>query len=342
MWIRSPLWDGIWILSGAPLAAALLCLSTPQLYAILFFTVFADVGHSFSPVVLAWSHAGYREIMLARKRKYILLPLVIVIATVGIGGLTTAGFLYYRPDVGFLKQMRGLDNTINSPWLMVIWVYLVWNSYHFAKQNFGVLSLYRMRSGVGSRAVDKVFSFATTGTAMAIALPFSFIGWLNARYSVFICTVTAVVAVLWMLWHDIGWGWCWPRLWLIASDGAALALLWWNPLVGLAVYSVNHWLVSVGLSGAIFTRQRGSLWGHRLNGCEFPIAMMLLGCLGFLFAWPIYLANGNVVVAVITNPVVYSVRLAQGMLHLLYDRWVYRLSDRRVRGIVAKDLLRVA
>jgi hypothetical protein len=64
-WIRSPWWDGFWILSGLPVGLAALFM--PPAALLMFFTlaVFLETSHAFSPIALAWSHASFRQLILA-------------------------------------------------------------------------------------------------------------------------------------------------------------------------------------------------------------------------------------------------------------------------------------
>lgn len=89
-WIRSPLWDGFWILSGLPIGLALATQMVP-IPVLLTLFIALNSSHLLAPVVMAWSHDGFRQIMLARKVRYILIPTGIIV----LGGV----FGNYRVDV---------------------------------------------------------------------------------------------------------------------------------------------------------------------------------------------------------------------------------------------------
>jgi hypothetical protein len=56
------------------------------------------------------------------------------------------------------KQITDLSN----PFPILIWVYLIWNGYHFGVQNFGVLSLYRhKRYSARRRQIDMLLCLAS-------------------------------------------------------------------------------------------------------------------------------------------------------------------------------------
>jgi hypothetical protein len=167
--IRGPWWDGFWILSGLPVGLALLF--APPAARLAFFTlvVLLETGHSFSPIVLAWSHDGFRQLMLARPKKYILLPGAVFVAAFGVGAATSLGWTSFRTDL--THQIFHVTDWRN-PFPLVAWIYWVWNIYHFGMQNFGVLQLYR-RNSLGNRRlrlVDKYGCLAITAFGMA-ALP---------------------------------------------------------------------------------------------------------------------------------------------------------------------------
>jgi hypothetical protein len=195
-WIRSPRWDGFWILSGLPIGLALA--SLPPAMGFLFFTaaVFLETGHAFSPIVLAWSHAGLRRIAMDRWVESVAFPLLVFVGV----------FLI--------------------PIYAVFGIYYAWNIYHFGMQNFGVLSLYKRKQARSpdGRVRDGLLCLGLTAFGMG-ALPlllfdqrlsllltgvFSFSHWLtdiglSSRVSrhpwLFISIVLAMgsVGFLWMV-----------------------------------------------------------------------------------------------------------------------------------------------
>jgi hypothetical protein len=110
---------------------------------LLFFSLvpLLETGHSLSPIVLAWSHGGFRRIMVERKAKYILLPTLIFSGSALVGCLTSLGLTDYRAGPHRMFEVAGWSN----PFPIMVWVYMIWNAYHFGMQNFGVLSIYRRR-----------------------------------------------------------------------------------------------------------------------------------------------------------------------------------------------------
>ena len=123
-WIRNPLWDSAWILSGLPLGLALVCLTGPwydwpnpqhyghslPLLLVFMLVPLLETGHSLSPIALAWSHAGFRRVMLECKAKYLLLPLSVFFGSAAIGAATSFGFTSYQQGPHRMFQVTGLDN----------------------------------------------------------------------------------------------------------------------------------------------------------------------------------------------------------------------------------------
>lgn len=81
-----------------------------------------DQAHLVCPIGLAWNSPLFRDKMLREPDKYILLPLIFVLVPLGIG----AGSV-----------------TIHDPAFRALaTLYLVWNAWHFAMQNYGICAIY--------------------------------------------------------------------------------------------------------------------------------------------------------------------------------------------------------
>src|SRR5258708_34801193 len=100
-WIRGRWWEGFWILSGLPVGLVLIFM--PQQALLVFFplVVLLETGHSFSPIVLAWTHREFRRrFVLARPGKFILLPGALFGIAIGIGAITSLGWTSLVPGPG--------------------------------------------------------------------------------------------------------------------------------------------------------------------------------------------------------------------------------------------------
>ena len=321
-WIRSAAWDGFCVLSGLPIGLLLLLLSAPQLYAFACLAVLLETGHALSPIALAWMHTGFRRIMLEHKAKYILLPASIFTAAILIGGITSLGLTEYHRGTLLFVQMSSMPNWKN-PFPILMWVYMIWNAYHFGMQNFGVLTIYRIKNGIGARSSDRIFCLTMTCTAMALSFPVWFVHWHGIQWP---CIALSLTATTYMIVREIRMGLCLPRLIFILADGLGLALMWWQPLIGLAIYSLNHWLVAIGLSSHVYSSRR--YWA-------FALLMLAAGAIGFL--WLIPSSNGNLLRMI---PILVGARLGLGLTHFLYDRWLWKFGDPHVRATIGTDLFR--
>jgi hypothetical protein len=140
-----------------------------MLWAILTLGIVVDHAHLVSPIMLAWSNQGFREHMLQRPEKFVLLPVLLLMF----------GFVF------------GLEVPYGSGAFKALGaVYLIWNSYHFGMQNFGLLAL------AGRRGLGFVAACATM-LAMSV-LPLSIYGG--------VLPVLVIMAVVdWAHWlSDIG------------------------------------------------------------------------------------------------------------------------------------------
>lgn len=107
-----------------------------SLLAISVGLIVLETAHLFSPIVLAWSTRGFREHMLSRSERFLLIPGVALAAALA------------------------------SPLWVVSAVYFWWNIYHFGMQHFGVLSLWRGKQG----ALVMIACLLLTGAGMNLPL----------------------------------------------------------------------------------------------------------------------------------------------------------------------------
>jgi hypothetical protein len=100
---------------------------TTLLYGYLLVAIVLDHAHLACPITLAWSDRAYRQRMLTRPGKFILLPAFAVGMAVAIG--------------------LGSHSTREPTFRMLALTYLWWNAWHFGSQHFGVASLLGWSSG---------------------------------------------------------------------------------------------------------------------------------------------------------------------------------------------------
>jgi hypothetical protein len=191
MWIRGPAWDGAWILSGVPIGLTLVILA-PTISLTFVLMVLLEHGHTLSPMALAWNHMGFREVMQRNTTKYVVFPIVIVLATTALGAVTA---LFVDLHVGIGLTMRIYEvGDFEQPFVIMVVLYWLWNRYHFGIQNFGVLSIYRRISGSGRRATDKAYCLLVQSAVMFLIIAPRF--ELDRNVTRDICVILALVGPL--------------------------------------------------------------------------------------------------------------------------------------------------
>jgi hypothetical protein len=274
-WIRSSAYDCFWILSAPALGLLMLVplvapLPTKAITAGLLSVNFA---HALAPIALAWSHRGYRAMMLEQSSKFIGAP-ALVIGVGIVAAVTTWVFApHFRLGPMALENIR--MHNLDVP--IVLWanLYAVWNLYHAGAQNFGFLCLYRRR---GFKGRQRVIVLATC------------------------------VAVTVFLGHEAA------RLF-----GAVAATLFF-----LGLITVNHWLAAIGLAAHAHAQHvgRSPLW--------FIAGILAVG--GGL-VWAFYAA---LLSSVHVATMALCLRGSLGIWHFLQDRWIWKLSDPKVRVTIGK------
>jgi hypothetical protein len=92
----------------------------------------------------------------------------------------------------------------------------------------------------------------------------------------------------------------------------------WVGFLLIGAFPVNHWVVDIGLSSRV------SKWGWL-----FVAGVLLAGMIGFLWMAP---TSNGIMLRVI--PVLICARLGLGFVHFLYSRWVWKLSNPKVRATI--------
>jgi hypothetical protein len=137
-WIRSPWWDGFWILSGPPIGVVLMLFIPGMVLPLGIAVMVLESAHVVSPVLLAWTRPELRMIVSREWIRHIVLPMLIM-ATV-----------------------------LTAPADAVFGFYFAWNVYHFGMQNFGVMSLYLRGGSYDKRIRRSLICLAGTALFMAI------------------------------------------------------------------------------------------------------------------------------------------------------------------------------
>jgi hypothetical protein len=373
-WVRGPLWDALWMLSGLWLAPLVLWLSrgyaNPEKSPLdsLYFglTALFWIGHRLASTYVAFCTEAYRPLVRAHTTWFVVTPL-----------LVTAGCFaaFLTPD-GTLPYSRE-ERLVGFAIIDYIFV-----TYHFAAQHFGALSLYRARVGGAAqsrtRIMDHLFAMGVGGVlvfladilAGAVAYQdrwidrWQILAWLvstqnGIRSGAALVLVFATAAMLLAELHAPRPSL--PRVLYIAGVAAmvALALCPRSPFLFLVVWTSQHWILATGLASQVALSEPAPMRGivrralHFLN--ERPWAIVLLLVLSSVVLLPLFEVEANrqdatyygdrIFGAVATGlrtsslvPFLLALGFASGFVHYLLDRGVYRLSDPRVRA-AARGLL---
>jgi hypothetical protein len=112
---------------------------------ILFGAGLLGTAHLVSPVAIAWTHPDFRTITLSKPIKFIGIPAFFLVVATAVGLAGSA--LPIDNVLDFCKiSVRSVED-FQNPLIALMFIYVVWNAYHFGMQNFGVLNIYRVKCG---------------------------------------------------------------------------------------------------------------------------------------------------------------------------------------------------
>jgi len=223
----------------------------------LFFALTALfwLGHRVGSTWLAYGTTAYRPLLRAERVRFAVVP-------IGIAIVCFAAMLPPDTALPWTRAQRVMG--------LIILDYVL-NTYHFASQHFGVLSLYRVRAGrVGSgglRRLDRAYALIVGGVlvmvAQVVAGTVAFIDvwvdpWLDPAWVASGAgtlraagTALAAVAAAGMLAVEARS----PRpslpraAYVVGLAGmVAVAFHARTPFVFLVLWSAQHWIVAVGLT----------------------------------------------------------------------------------------------
>jgi hypothetical protein len=296
----------LWLLSGLPIGLVLMSSPPPVWIAFFTFAVFLEVGHALSPIVFAWTHPGYRRLIFAHPRKFVVVPGAFLAAAAAIGAATSLGWTsFVRPTQDLTGQNYAFTD-VRNPFGMMVSFYWWWNVYHFGMQNFGVLSMCRPRRS-GERRV-------------MLRLGGREIRW--PRPAAVLCLAITAFGMVIL-----------PKL----VDTPELGIVFY------CIFFVNHWIVAIGLPTRIEAATVPSRPWLRAGG--FALGVLLLGGIGFVWSAPawVWRAWGYALpahapdYALVSHvvPAVLSLRFGLSFVHFLYDRHIWKMSDPEIRALLA-------
>jgi len=158
-WVQSPLWDGFWMFSAIWGSLALYLLSAAIGWQQAATALFLGNGviavfHSYSTTFMVLGSSRLRDARAAHHTKYVKVP-------IAIGAVAMAVGVYTGLTLSFPRSARfGYELW---PWFVYLGLFWVGHFFHFAKQDFGVLTIYRSRAGqrdARARQIDQAYAIA--------------------------------------------------------------------------------------------------------------------------------------------------------------------------------------
>jgi hypothetical protein len=163
-WIRGVLWDGLWLQSALWLVPAAFLLAhghedpskSPLDVLVFALTALFWLGHRLGSTWLAYATTAYRPLLRAEPVRFVVVPLAIAATC----------FAVLVPDDAALPLSRAGRATALAT------IDFLFVTHHFASQHFGVLSLYRVRSGrsadAKTRRLDRLFALLVGGALVLV------------------------------------------------------------------------------------------------------------------------------------------------------------------------------
>jgi hypothetical protein len=222
----------VWLVSSLPVGVALWLLPPPGRTLLWAVAIVLDNAHRLAPIVAGWSHRGFRSVLLQSPWKTIGLPLLLLAVAAGIGGITSLGWT----SLVYGRGRQWIITDWTNPFPVLVWVYTIWNGYHFGMQNFGVISLLRGSRSSWQRTCDMSWTCGITVAGMLLTpgmvefnhwiTELGLCGWVSRHGFALIAAMLAFGALgfLWMM--PAPWG---MLMWVIpALLGAQIGLGFWH------------------------------------------------------------------------------------------------------------------
>jgi len=166
-WIQSPGWDMIWMFSAIWGGALILCsdLSAPLMTVIVLIFLFdrmVSALHNWSTIHLVFFSSLLAEERALHPWVYRVVPGIIVAVSFAMG-LYISGYQRYAAGQGFTADLWA--------WGLYLALFWVGHFWHFGQQDFGVLSIYRVRANQNTatdRRVDRLYTAAMMFTIQPV------------------------------------------------------------------------------------------------------------------------------------------------------------------------------
>ena len=301
-WVRGLAWDAFWLQSALWLAPLALLLASadqepgesPLDWLVFGLTALFWIGHRFGSTWLAYATTAYRPLLRAEPARFVIIPISIAVVC----------FAILLPGDDALPFTRG-ERVLALATLDFVLV-----TYHFAAQHFGVLSLYRVRSGrsadVWTRRLDRIFALGVGGALVVVVeavlqtalfqdvLAWQWLDpeWLDeASGPLRVLATTSVIALSVALFASeaLAPRLSLPRILYVAGVAVmvGVGLHTDRPILFVAVWSAQHWLAATALATRVASAEPplpySPVWQvlHAVNRRPWAL-LLVLGVLSVL------------------------------------------------------------
>ena len=295
-WVRSLAWDAFWLQAALWLSPLALVLAegyedpgeSPLDLLVFGLTALFWISHRFGSSWLAYATTAYRPLLRAEPGRFVIIPIAIAAACFAI----------------LLPGDEALPFTRAERVMALAMVDFALVTYHFAAQHFGVLSLYRVRSGRTSdpwaRRLDRLFALGVGGAivvvveALARTTLFQDVSegtrldpeWLSGASGMLRDVATALVLALTLALlasEARAPSVSLPRILYVVGVAAMVCggLHTDRPLLFVAVWTGQHWLAATALATRVACAEPappGSLFWrvlHAVNRRPWALLLML-------------------------------------------------------------------
>ena len=276
-WVRGPAWDAFWLQSALWLAPLALLLAdgyddpgeSPLDWLVFGLTAVFWISHRLGSTWLAYATTAYRPLLRAERARFVVIPIVIAAACFAI----------------LLPGDDALPLTRSQRVLALATLDFVLVTYHFAAQHFGVLSLYRIRSGrsadVWTRRLDRIFAFGAGGALVVLveavlqttlfedvwAGPWIDPAWMDDWSGLLraVATTMVVALTLGLLAAEArASSISLPRVLYVAGVAVmvSVGLHTDRPMLFVAVWSAQHWLAATALATRVACAEPAAPYSH--------------------------------------------------------------------------------
>ena len=375
-WIRGPVWDSFFILAGlwAPLALLTwgLIIGSPTSVNFVFLGItyaFIGVIHRWGPLFTIYFTPLLAEEIKSERKTFIHIPVIITVVTITLGLIISNPFAI----LGSLSYL--------SVWsfLILLNVFIYWELYHFSSQDFGVLSLYRNRSGqnkLSERTFDRRFALAQ----ICFFLPIAFWDQLelfrrktrlflqlftSEEFSQAFHMVTLVLMLasaaftLFAIYTDYKKkNRSLPKMLYYLNIGVTPLIAFFSIQTAVAyftaAYVINHWLVAISLNArvntGVYLKKGENSYFSAVS--QFVIKFLLVLSIVVLFRtntvhWEIIntfpppnsMVGSTGGLTSILRGLVFGISFSTNFLHFYLDGRLYRFRDRNIRTKVGPLIL---